>query len=488
MSQDKKAVEQAPIEEKSKRIRRTPDKYNDFETPKTTGKNDEGLFHVTDLKEKTSKNEDKVEGIKKQNKMVDKKQLLERLKKIKSSVSTLSLNEEKVDESIKTENGIKEEKKVHVEPPKPEVKSKPVSKTTPSRKKKEIEEDIYEPLTNLNKTKTPKEDTPRPKRKKPKVDHNFDDLKPHMQLCYKLLQEIKKDEWSWPFAEPVDIVALNIPDYYSIIKYPMDLKTVETNIFSNKYETVQQFATDMRRIWTNCYTYNPPETDVSLMAKKLDTLFEEKFKKLVEQMDSSQYKNKVIEMEQQISNLKEKLEKTENEEVSKKKKPIKVPNTSHLNNTGINLLENKQMTFEEKKKLSDNISKLDSNKLAKVVEIIQSRAPKASSQATETEIEIDLDKLDNVTLRQIEKHVKSALNKNRTKKKRTSNNNEQHSVEKIVQNEKKEVKKNSEETESSEGESSSGEETNSDTDEEKDQQTNNTNTNTNNIPNPITQV
>jgi len=127
------------------------------------------------------------------------------------------------------------------------------------------------------------------------------------------------------------------------------------------------------------------------------------------------------------------------------------------------------MTFEDKNLLSSNISKLDSLKLAKVVEIIQSRAPKASSQANETEIEIDLDKLDNVTLRQVEKYVKTA-SMSKSKKSKPVSKSLNVSQTKDLQT----PQKNNEETESSEGESS----TDSDTDDEK--------KNTNEIPIPIT--
>jgi len=71
----------------------------------------------------------------------------------------------------------------------------------------------------------------------------------------------------------------------------MDFQTLEYNLLNEKYETVQQFAADTRRIWTNCYTYNAPESDVSIMAKKLDNLFEEKLKKITE-TDSTFYKKK----------------------------------------------------------------------------------------------------------------------------------------------------------------------------------------------------
>jgi bromodomain-containing protein 4 len=31
----------------------------------------------------------------------------------------------------------------------------------------------------------------------------------------------------WPFSKPVDVENLNLPDYYQIIKKPMDLGTVK---------------------------------------------------------------------------------------------------------------------------------------------------------------------------------------------------------------------------------------------------------------------
>jgi hypothetical protein len=39
----------------------------------------------------------------------------------------------------------------------------------------------------------------------------------------------------WPFNEPVDIVKLEIPDYFDIVKRPMDFGTVKSNLNSNKY-------------------------------------------------------------------------------------------------------------------------------------------------------------------------------------------------------------------------------------------------------------
>lgn len=41
---------------------------------------------------------------------------------------------------------------------------------------------------------------------------------------------LKAHKSSWPFLLPVDVEALDIPEYYEIIKEPMDLQTIESKI------------------------------------------------------------------------------------------------------------------------------------------------------------------------------------------------------------------------------------------------------------------
>lgn len=47
-----------------------------------------------------------------------------------------------------------------------------------------------------------------------------------------------------------------------------------------EYKSAQEFATDVRLIFTNCYKYNPPDHDVVAMAKKLQDVFEMKYAKI----------------------------------------------------------------------------------------------------------------------------------------------------------------------------------------------------------------
>ena len=48
-----------------------------------------------------------------------------------------------------------------------------------------------------------------------------------------------------------------MPDYYEIIKNPMDLSTMMTKIDLHKYETVEQFVKDIDKICSNALEYNP---------------------------------------------------------------------------------------------------------------------------------------------------------------------------------------------------------------------------------------
>ncbi len=46
-------------------------------------------------------------------------------------------------------------------------------------------------------------------------------------LCQKLLSKLMAHEFAWPFNQPVDPVALGLPDYFDKISHPMDFGTIQ---------------------------------------------------------------------------------------------------------------------------------------------------------------------------------------------------------------------------------------------------------------------
>ncbi|NXT26940.1 BRD2 protein, partial [Syrrhaptes paradoxus] len=85
---------------------------------------------------------------------------------------------------------------------------------------------------------------------------------------------------AWPFYKPVDASALGLHDYHEIIKHPMDLSTIKRKMENRDYHDAQEFAADVRLMFSNCYKYNPPDHDVVAMARKLQDVFEFSYAKM----------------------------------------------------------------------------------------------------------------------------------------------------------------------------------------------------------------
>uniref|UniRef100_A0A8C9VMR6 Bromodomain-containing protein 2 n=1 Tax=Scleropages formosus TaxID=113540 RepID=A0A8C9VMR6_SCLFO len=108
-------------------------------------------------------------------------------------------------------------------------------------------------------------------------------LSPQLRYCSGVLKELlskKHAAYAWPFYKPVDASSLGLHDYHDIIKHPMDLSTIKRKMDNREYRDAQQFAADVRLMFSNCYKYNPPDHDVVAMARKLQDVFEFRFAKM----------------------------------------------------------------------------------------------------------------------------------------------------------------------------------------------------------------
>lgn len=92
----------------------------------------------------------------------------------------------------------------------------------------------------------------------------------------RLMKQISAHKSAWPFLEAVD--PQEAPDYYKVIKEPMDLNKVETRIDTKWYTTLAQFIGDMTKIFDNCRYYNPKESQFYRCAETLEAFFLGKIK------------------------------------------------------------------------------------------------------------------------------------------------------------------------------------------------------------------
>jgi hypothetical protein len=105
------------------------------------------------------------------------------------------------------------------------------------------------------------------------------------QKCSDLLKGLQTHQHGWVFNCPVDPIELGLPDYFEVIKKPMDLGTIQKKLDSGTYHAIKDFQSDVNLTFDNAMTYNEPSSVVYDMAKELKIKFECDYKKLEQLLD-----------------------------------------------------------------------------------------------------------------------------------------------------------------------------------------------------------
>ncbi|KAM7359958.1 ATP-dependent chromatin assembly factor large subunit [Cochliomyia hominivorax] len=81
-----------------------------------------------------------------------------------------------------------------------------------------------------------------------------DNLPLNSSALYELLEKIMKNEHAWPFLRPVS--QSEVPDYYEIIKNPMDFAKVKSKLNMGSYQINEEVMRDIELVFSNCDDYN----------------------------------------------------------------------------------------------------------------------------------------------------------------------------------------------------------------------------------------
>ncbi|CAN6609351.1 histone acetyltransferase Gcn5p [Trichomonascus vanleenenianus] len=103
---------------------------------------------------------------------------------------------------------------------------------------------------------------------------------PHFAVMQHLLSEMQNHPSAWPFAQPVN--RDEVPDYYEVIKEPMDLATMEQRLEADVYQSLEDFLNDARLVFNNCRSYNNETTTYYKNATKLEKFLYSKVKEIPE--------------------------------------------------------------------------------------------------------------------------------------------------------------------------------------------------------------
>lgn len=104
----------------------------------------------------------------------------------------------------------------------------------------------------------------------------------------EVLKVLQSHQHAWVFNTPVDPVELGLPDYFEVIKKPMDLGTVRKKLENGVYQKLEEFESQVLLTFDNAMLYNPEGSVVYNMAKEMKSKFENDFARLMQQLNAEE--------------------------------------------------------------------------------------------------------------------------------------------------------------------------------------------------------
>ncbi|MCJ1280737.1 hypothetical protein MMC26_000054 [Xylographa opegraphella] len=273
-----------------------------------------------------------------------------------------------------------------------------------------------------------------------------------LKFCQEIIDQLRKPRYQsvgWPFHNPVDPVALNIPTYHKIIKKPMDLSTVESKLKGGQYENAKEFESDIRLMFQNCYKFNPAGDNVHTMGKAFEAAFDAEWNHKKEWIDShtpasglqspgtspepededeedeedeeeEDEENEISILQKQIAAMSKQVELIQKKKASppvvakkasKGGKAAKIPpkkggsamaTKSESKGSSKSTKKSKPpyVTYDQKQDISNRINMLNEKHMQQALNIIRKNMPNLKG-VQEDEIELDIDELSNEVLYQL---------------------------------------------------------------------------------------
>ncbi|KAK9113501.1 hypothetical protein Syun_020298 [Stephania yunnanensis] len=214
-----------------------------------------------------------------------------------------------------------------------------------------------------------------------------------MKQCEALLKRLMSHQSAWIFNEPVDIVKMNAPDYFTVIKHPMDFLTIKNKIASGQYTSPLGFLADVRLTFSNALTYNPPENAVHDMALTMSKLFEGRWKPIEKKLQESELIPAHVDLDDPGEVEPRKLSPH-----SKKRRVASIDQDIKTEPV------KKIMSNEEKQNLNKDLVSLIAELPVHIIQFLKDHSS-TESQIGEDEFEVDIDILSDDTLFSLRKLI-----------------------------------------------------------------------------------
>ena len=96
----------------------------------------------------------------------------------------------------------------------------------------------------------------------------------------RLINQIWRFNASQIFHKPVDPDRLGIPDYFEVVKTPIDLGTIKQRLNHNQYASLQHVLDDIQLCFDNCLLYNGEDSPAGQRCLAVIAQFEKLSKQL----------------------------------------------------------------------------------------------------------------------------------------------------------------------------------------------------------------
>jgi hypothetical protein len=209
-----------------------------------------------------------------------------------------------------------------------------------------------------------------------------------MNNLMALLNQIEKEPKAEPFKDPVDWKALDLQDYPKIVKRPIDLTSIKDALNKKKYETYDQFFSDIQLIWDNCKSYNIAESEIYRMAEDL----ERTTKKLIQK-------------------LKTRLGLNTNTIIKKRSPDQEMAKSDEEDDDE----DDAEVSFDERIKFTDNVRKLKIEEMTILVRLIQEKCPNVWDDLDSDKLQIKVDDINKELFDEFMNYTRECLNKNKPK-------------------------------------------------------------------------
>ncbi|KAI3454990.1 hypothetical protein Pfo_011653 [Paulownia fortunei] len=206
-----------------------------------------------------------------------------------------------------------------------------------------------------------------------------------MKQCETLLNRLMTHQHAWIFNEPVDIVKHNIPDYFNVIKHPMDLGTIKRKLLAGQYKNPMGFAADVRLTLKNALTYNPAGHLVHVMAEIMSKYFETRWRPIEKKIPAT--------ADESIASKSSVIIEPESSYVP----PTKKQKTTYVENKVKQDPDKRGMSDFEKQKLGEELEASMAELPDNIIDFLK-ESTLNGSQISEDELEIDIDALNDDTL------------------------------------------------------------------------------------------